>query len=124
MEPMVLYALGGVVYSGYLTAKEIAADLRREEWGLPLSIKHFRTLLHRVPTWICPRGEPRSRAGSISFIYLRCRAALPRTGHSAAWKLLPHTPLRLGVKAVRMYRLDAMYRKEGEIVRQALQMIR
>lgn len=77
MEPMVLCALGGVVFSGYLTAKEIAADLRREGWGLSLSIKHFRAPLHRVPARICPRGVPRSRNDSISFIYLRCRAALP-----------------------------------------------
>jgi len=126
MEPIVLCALGFVVYSSYLTAKEIAVDLRRDGWVLPLFIKHFLVLLLRVPIRICPRGVPRTRIGSISFIYLRCRAVLPRTGQSVAGKLLPHTPLRPGMKAVLMHRLDAMYRKEDErlLVRQALQIVR
>src|SRR5690348_14919699 len=83
MEPMVVCGLGIVIYCGYITAKDIINDLRQE--GIlvsPLSIRWRGCTLERAfKRLFFTTGFSRSKSASNSFIRLRCKSALPQTGH-------------------------------------------
>jgi hypothetical protein len=82
MEPMVVCALGIVVYCGYLTVKDIIGDLRQEGFLVrPLSSRCLGcTLESAFKRLFLTRGLSRSKVVNNSFIFLRCRSAVPHTG--------------------------------------------
>jgi len=77
MEPMVICALGIVIYCGYLTLKDLVADLRQE--GLlitPLSAR-FAKWNGMVRSIFNHPVVPQRYGHANKFILLPCRTELP-----------------------------------------------
>jgi hypothetical protein len=73
MEPMIVAALGIVLYYGYLAGKDLVADLRRE--ALLISPKQVKSLvregINAFLSYFSAKGMPRnSGRANNSFIYL------------------------------------------------------
>jgi hypothetical protein len=82
MEPMLVFALGIVIYCVYLSVKDLISDLRQEGFLVsPLSNKCLGcTLDSAFKRLFLTKGLSRSRVVNNSFIFLRCRSAVPHTG--------------------------------------------
>lgn len=86
MEPIVVCALGIVVYGVYLTVKDLIVDFRQE--GLlvrPLSSKPLASTSEKGFTGLfITRGLSRSGSGANSpLTYLGCRSELPHFGQQS-----------------------------------------
>lgn len=83
MEPMVLCALGIVVYCSYRTVKDFIADLGKDGFLAPLvSWLAWAHLGRRLREPLLHRGArhpPARPPARISFIFMRCRSVLSDT---------------------------------------------
>ena len=82
MEPMVICALGIVIYCGYLTLKDLVADLRQEGLLVMPFSDRIAKLNGVVRNFITQPAVPQRYGHANKFILLPCRTQLPSFRHA------------------------------------------